>query len=607
MRTQPSPFVSDEPSSGKYNSLSESEREGLKVPLRTDPIAVGELIGGKYVVECIIGMGGVGIVLRARHRELDELVAVKLLLPEVQHRDDIVRRFAREAKAAVRIKSEYAARVFDVGVAPGRGPYLVMEHLAGRDLGTVLVESGPVPVKRAVEYVMQAAEALAVAHACGIVHRDVKPENLFLARRADGSEIVKVLDFGISKAALTGSVFGGDAQPLKTQDLMGTPLYMSPKQIRCTATVDHRTDIWSLGVVLYELITGVMPFHGDAVTEICARVLEASPPPLASHLRDVPDGLQAVLDRCFQKDPAKRFQNVAELAISLLPFAPALARVLAERTSTIMRAAGHEVPVSMRFNSSGPPPPSLGSVSTLPIPSAPAVPSFSHAPERPSQLSMTNPEALDAIARDARSTRRVVLGASIVVLALAGGAAAYVLKMSRAVPAAAAAPAAAPAIATRAVALESDPAGARVALEGRLLGETPLTVQLPVGSHAVEVAKAGFSPETLSVTVAGGETEVRRFRITLKPLKAVEAASTARAAGLPPATPARTGLTAGRPWAPAATTVADAAKRSVDPPAVSGTAAPAVAKSARPNSNGDKPRPNVQVIGDDQINVKIIE
>jgi serine/threonine-protein kinase len=453
---------------------------------------------------------------------------------------------------------------------------------------------------------MQAAEALAVAHASGIVHRDVKPENLFLARRADGTDVVKVLDFGISKAALTGSVFSGDMQPLKTQELMGTPLYMSPEQIRCTATVDHRTDIWSLGVVLYELVTGVMPFHGEAVTEICARVLEASPPPLSSYLPDVPGGLQAVIDRCFQKDPAKRFQNVAELAISLLPFAPALARILAERTSTIMRAAGHVVPISMRFQSSRPPPSSSTSLSIATIPAAPSLPSFSVTPpQRPSQLSMTNPEALDAIVKEARSTRRFVLGASVVVLALGGGAAVYLLKMSRPAPASSAAAARAAESATRLVALDSDPAGARVVLEGKLLGETPLTVQLAPGSHAVEVAKEGFLPETLSLTIAAGETENRRFRITLKPLNPGALAAAARSAGTA-AVSVRPPAAAARPWGPAAVPLVDSARRAADPPVVSATPAPTVVKSARPNAGGEK-RPTVHVIGDDQINVKVIE
>ncbi|MEI9952722.1 MAG: serine/threonine-protein kinase [Pseudomonadota bacterium] len=218
------------------------------------------------------------------------------------------------------------------------GPYMVMEYLEGEDLAALLRRRGPLPVRRAAEYVMQVCEALAVAHAAAITHRDVKPENLFLTRHGD-LEIIKVLDFGISKAPLQGGLFGGELSVKETQSVMGTPLYMSPEQIRSTREVDHRSDLWSLGVVLFELLTGHSAFAGETVTQVCARVLEASPSRLGDHCGGAPPGLSEVIERCLMKDPAHRFQSAAELANALLPFAPARARLHAERATSVLRAA----------------------------------------------------------------------------------------------------------------------------------------------------------------------------------------------------------------------------------------------------------------------------
>jgi serine/threonine-protein kinase len=482
-------------------------------PIRNDAFAAGEVIAEKYVVERVIGTGGVGIVLAAKHRELDETVAIKFLRPEVQAKREIVDRFAREAKAAVRIKSEYAARVYDVGIVAGRGPYLVMEYLEGKDIADVLNEGGRFTIKRAVEYVMQTCEALACAHAAGIIHRDIKPENLFLARRADGTELIKVLDFGISKSALTGSVFDRDVSLVKTQDLMGSPLYMSPEQVRSTGTVDHRTDIWSLGVVLYELITGRVPFDGKTITKICAAVLEQDPPPLNTYVPDPPAGLQEVLDRCLQKDRAKRFQNVAELAIALLPFAPSLARVFAERTSGILRASGQPAPIALKMESSMPPP--SGSAGVVSVPTPAALPTISTHPRI--GAATTDPEALGAIAREAQKTRRVVIAASVLVLALVGVTTLFILRRAAA-PVGAVSAQAVPGPLLHQVSIESDPIGARVEWQGRLVGETPVDVQLPPGVHALHIAKDGYTPENLTVTVAADDSETRSSRVTLRRL-----------------------------------------------------------------------------------------
>src|SRR6188768_640237 len=208
-----------------------SERPAAQQDVGGHACAAGSVISGKYEVVRVLGQGAMGIVVAARHIELDEIVAIKFIQPVMHSVPDIVSRFAREAKACARLGSEHIAKVLDVGVAPAIGPYIVMEYLDGQDLGTVLRARGALTVRRACEYVMQACEALALAHAAGIIHRDVKPDNLFLTRRGN-LDIIKVLDFGISKAPLTaGRVFGGELRSTETACLMGTPLYMSPEQI----------------------------------------------------------------------------------------------------------------------------------------------------------------------------------------------------------------------------------------------------------------------------------------------------------------------------------------------------------------------------------------
>src|SRR5882757_8726454 len=222
-----------------------------------------DVIAGKYRVERILGRGGMGVVVAAWHLELDQRVALKFLLPELVERGDAAERFRREARAAARIKSEHVVRVLDVGNWEGNAPYMVMEYLDGRDLSAELRERGRIPVQDCVDYVLQAIEAVAEAHALNIVHRDLKPENLFLARRADGGRLVKVLDFGISKSIILGSI---DQPSLtRTATIMGSPFYMSPEQMRTPRNVDVRSDIWALGAILYDLIGGQPPYVAETI------------------------------------------------------------------------------------------------------------------------------------------------------------------------------------------------------------------------------------------------------------------------------------------------------------------------------------------------------
>jgi serine/threonine protein kinase len=304
------------------------------------PFEPGDIIGGKYEFIKLIGSGGMGFVVAATHVELGEKVALKFLRSECLSNEELVGRFAREARASVKIKSEYVARVFDVGALPDGAPFIVMEHLDGKDLFEIVRERGQLPVKVAVEYVMQACEALAAAHAAGVVHRDIKPENLFLTQRAQGMDIIKVLDFGISKVALTGSAFESKLPLVRTMMPMGSPVYMSPEQIRASKDIDARTDIWSLGCVLFELLTGTAAFDAPSLTQLSATILEEDAAPLRALCPDAPEGLEAVVARCLEKDAQKRFQNIAELAIALYPYAPRRARISAERCHYTLKSAG---------------------------------------------------------------------------------------------------------------------------------------------------------------------------------------------------------------------------------------------------------------------------
>ena len=317
-------------------------------------IQPGAVLDGKYLVGRILGSGAVGIVFEAKNVELDETVAIKCLRPEMQIDTGMVGRFAREAKAAAAIKSEYVATVYDVGTTEDGVPYIVMEYLEGKDLGTFVAENGTLSARTAVEYALQCCEALAVAHSKGIVHRDIKPENLLVTERAGGMRIVKVLDFGISKAALTGSIFQNELPIVKTLSLMGTPLYMSPEQVRVSDSVDVRSDIWSLGMVIYEVLTGHTAFPGNSITEICAQIIESPPNPIELHRNDLPSGLVEVIGKCLQKDTAKRYQNVAELALALMPFGPKRTRLNVERAIAVLQGSGHVDP-HVRFDSTMPP------------------------------------------------------------------------------------------------------------------------------------------------------------------------------------------------------------------------------------------------------------
>lgn len=269
----------------------------------------------KYDVERVIGRGGMGTVFEARHTRLGQRVAIKVLGEDLRMHPELVRRFEREARAASALSSPHAVRVFDIDTTEDGTPFFVMELLAGRDLNDVVTNDGPQPIGLAVRWLIEACDAIAEAHRLGIVHRDIKPSNLLLCE--NGS--IKVLDFGIAKrSAPNERAITIGLQPL------GTPQYMSPEQVRCAKDVDARTDIWSLGVTLYELVTGRPPYD-HAVSAACIASIAADPvPDPRVFASDLPDAFVKVVMRALEKDPAARFQTVDELVLALAPFGAAI-------------------------------------------------------------------------------------------------------------------------------------------------------------------------------------------------------------------------------------------------------------------------------------------
>lgn len=282
------------------------------------PVAPGDVVAGKYRIERVLGSGGMGVVVAARHIDLDQPVALKFILPHALTGKGNVERFMREARAAVRLKSEHVARVYDVGRDAEDRPFMVLELLEGMDLAKLTRSKGAPPVADAVEYVLQACEALVEAHAAGIVHRDLKPQNLFVTRRLNGTPLLKVLDFGIAKAIGPGAQ--GQMALTDSAAIIGSPLYMAPEQMRSARTAEVRSDIWALGVILYELLGGQLPFDGETVTEVCIRVVNEDPIALRELRPALDPALVAIVMRCLAKEPEERFHNVAALAAALEPF-----------------------------------------------------------------------------------------------------------------------------------------------------------------------------------------------------------------------------------------------------------------------------------------------
>lgn len=273
----------------------------------------GDIVGGKYCVTHSIARGGMGYIVAATHAKLGTKVALKFLRPDYLDKPAVVERFVHEARAAAQLRSENVCRVWDVETTADGVPYMVMELLEGRDLQSI-IKMAPLDAATAAHYVLQACNAIAEAHGLGIVHRDIKPANLYRTYRADGTTLIKVLDFGVAKVQPKDEDHG----LTQTQTVMGSPGYMSPEQLRSSKNVDPRTDIWSLGVVLYELVVGTRPWVAESVTELALKVAHDPMTPMPAI---VDAGYVAVVERCLRKERDERFADIAELATALAPFA----------------------------------------------------------------------------------------------------------------------------------------------------------------------------------------------------------------------------------------------------------------------------------------------
>ncbi|HEX7702891.1 MAG TPA: serine/threonine-protein kinase [Kofleriaceae bacterium] len=293
------------------------------------PGTVGEILAGKYRIEAVIGVGGMGRVVKANHLYLHQPVAIKILLPQMVESQSTVARFLREAQSTVKLRSEHIARVIDVGTMSDNTPFIVMEFLEGFDLNQILRHHGPQMAQPVVDLILQACEGIAEAHSVGIIHRDIKPSNFFITRRPDGSNLLKILDFGISKTPAELTELTG------TQTVVGTPTYMAPEQMRTARSTDPRSDIWSMGVVMYQMLAGRPPFEAETYAELVMKVGLEPPTPLHVPL---PAGLDSIVLRCLEKDPKNRIQTVGELARMIAPYAsdPLSAQQSAERSTRIL-------------------------------------------------------------------------------------------------------------------------------------------------------------------------------------------------------------------------------------------------------------------------------
>ena len=306
---------------GRSGYLSKGGRPiSMAMQAFDEAFSIGTIVSGKYRIERVLGRGGMGMVVAAWHLDLDQRVALKFILADVARRPTLVERFMREARAARRLRGEHVAKVVDVAKLETGLPYIVMELLDGRDLRSVLAEGGALPAPLAVDYVLQAIDAVAEAHRCGIVHRDLKPANLFLASRPEGDEVIKLLDFGISKTKDVLEASGDDEAITGTSAFLGSPAYASPEQCRTPRDVDARTDIWALGAILYELLTGGRVFSAPSQAEMVAAVLMDEPLPVRASAPHVAPGLEAAVFRCLRKNREERFASVAALAVAIAPF-----------------------------------------------------------------------------------------------------------------------------------------------------------------------------------------------------------------------------------------------------------------------------------------------
>ena len=380
------------------------------------PVRIGDIVGGKYRVERMVGAGGMGVVVAATHLELGQRVALKFILPEAVTSRDAIERFFREARAIARLSGDHITRVYDVSRADEETPYMVLELLEGEDLAQLNRTKGPLSVGDAVEYLVQACAGLVDAHSAGIIHRDLKPQNLFVTRRANGTPLVKLLDFGIAKAV--GAAAVGQVTLTDSKAVIGSPLYMPPEQMRSARIADVRSDIWAVGVMLYELLGGKLPFDGETVTEICVRVVNEAPTPLLTLRPQLDPKLVEIVMRCLEKNPERRWPNVAQLGAALEPYAKSTLQGGAIRPWKSFENTGVASDVGVSLS---------GPLSTQPIANTPI-----SVPPRLAQTATT----WDDHARDTSKpsfAKGIAVGVGVSVLAI-GGAVAFLAPRLKSTP-----------------------------------------------------------------------------------------------------------------------------------------------------------------------------
>jgi serine/threonine protein kinase len=345
-------------------------------PYLPEGVALGEVLAGRYRLDATIGRGAMGVVVAALDRRLDIPVAIKFLAVTAPDSERALARFVLEARAAARLQSEHVVRVSDVAVHNGVLPYIVMERLVGTDLAALLQKAGPFEVETAVDYILEACEAVAEAHRIDIVHRDLKPANLFLAERRGRASTLKVLDFGIAKdARLVAQTLDGDpllpaAATTGQKSILGSPFYMSPEQMESSGEVDARTDIWALGVCLFEFVTGKPPFTGTSLVQVYARMTAPLEPGWCAQWNQFPEGLSDVIERCLKRDRAARYATVEQLALALAPFGSARARRSEAhiRKAALAATSGMEATLNVVGPRSGTPTPPEPRPTPLPAP-----------------------------------------------------------------------------------------------------------------------------------------------------------------------------------------------------------------------------------------------
>ncbi len=514
--------------------------------------AIGEVIAQKYRIESVVGTGGMGVVVAARHLQLGQTVAIKLLsAPEESRRAEANMRFIREAQAAATLHSDHVVRIYDVGTLDTGLPFMVMELLRGSDLGTLLDTQGVLPETQAVDFVLQACDAIAEAHQAGIVHRDLKPSNLFVSQRSDGSPLLKVLDFGISKSLTAAGNESAENSLTSTRAVMGSPYYMSPEQVRDARRVDGRTDIWALGVILHELLCGEPAFQADTFPGVCAAIVADPPMALRQRRPDVTPELETVVLRCLEKDPTRRIQSVSDLIQALTPFSSrgvlgSMPRV--RSASPVLEVSSRPVSGNSSPARSGTPR-SFGEEATLSYQDVARESGRSGrviTGDTKTQLSADLMTAPTMPAPAGQRKRGLFIAAGVALLTFAGlGAMSLFSKASEPTPqpasASAAQPPPTPALNDAfALNLESSPPGAEVFEGEQRLGDTPLTLTLsiPAGSgkpRSFTLRKAGYKQYVVEQGAAHGDVRVHAALVPDETASAPAASSAERATEAPQA------------------------------------------------------------------------